>query len=48
LNLIKIDSYPELVNLAISQEDAMKRAQQDGKRSSIKLQAVAEARNLNL
>jgi hypothetical protein len=32
LNLIKIDSYPELVNLAISQEDAMKRAQQDRKR----------------
>jgi hypothetical protein len=29
LNLVKIDSYPELVNLAISQEDAMKRAQQD-------------------
>jgi hypothetical protein len=27
LNLIKIDSYPELVNMAISQEDAMKRAQ---------------------
>jgi hypothetical protein len=32
LNLIKIDSYPKLVNLAISQEDAMKRAQQDRKR----------------
>jgi hypothetical protein len=32
LNLIKIDSYPELVNLAISQEDAMKGAQQDRKR----------------
>jgi predicted aspartyl protease len=32
LNLIKIDSYLELVNLAISQEDAMKRAQQDRKR----------------
>jgi hypothetical protein len=32
LNLIKIDTYPELVNLAISQEDAMKRAQQDRKR----------------
>jgi hypothetical protein len=32
LNLIKIDSYPGLVNLAISQEDAMKRAQQDRKR----------------
>jgi hypothetical protein len=32
LNLIKIDSYHELVNLAISQEDAMKRAQQDRKR----------------
>jgi hypothetical protein len=32
LNLIKIDSYPELVNLSISQEDAMKRAQQDRKR----------------
>jgi hypothetical protein len=32
LNLIKIESYPELVNLAISQEDAMKRAQQDRKR----------------
>jgi hypothetical protein len=32
LNLIKIDSYPELVNLTISQEDAMKRAQQDRKR----------------
>jgi hypothetical protein len=31
-NLIKIDSYPELVNLAISQEDAMNRAQQDRKR----------------
>jgi hypothetical protein len=31
LNLIKIDSYLELVNLAISQEDAMKRAQQDRK-----------------
>jgi phage protein D len=32
LNLIKIDSYPELVNFAISQEDAMKRAQLDRKR----------------
>jgi hypothetical protein len=32
LNLIKIDSYPELVNMAISQEDAMKRAQQDRKK----------------
>jgi hypothetical protein len=32
LNLIKIDTYPELVNLAISQEDAMKRPQQDRKR----------------
>jgi hypothetical protein len=32
LNLIKIDSYPELVNLVISQKDAMKRAQQDRKR----------------
>jgi hypothetical protein len=32
LNLIKIDSYPELVNLAISQEYAMKIPQQDRKR----------------
>jgi hypothetical protein len=32
LNLVKIDSYLELVNLAISQENAMKRAQQDRKR----------------
>jgi hypothetical protein len=32
LNLIKIVSYPELVNMAISQEVAMKRAQQDKKR----------------
>jgi hypothetical protein len=27
LNLIKIDTYPDLVNMAISQEDSMKRAQ---------------------
>jgi hypothetical protein len=32
LNLIKIDRYPKLVNLASSQEDTMKRAQQDRKR----------------
>jgi hypothetical protein len=32
LNLIKMDSYPELVNLSIPQEDAMKRAQHDRKR----------------
>jgi len=26
LNLVKVDNYHELVNLAISQEDAMKKA----------------------
>jgi hypothetical protein len=32
LNLVKFDSYPMLVNKAISQEDAMKRAQAEKKR----------------
>jgi hypothetical protein len=34
LNLVKIDSYPMLVNKAISQEDAMKRAQAERKRKA--------------
>jgi hypothetical protein len=32
LNLVEIDIYPALVNKAISQEDAMKRAQVERKR----------------
>jgi hypothetical protein len=34
LNLVKIDSYPMLVNKAISQEDAIKRAQAERKRKA--------------
>jgi hypothetical protein len=34
LNLVKFDSYPMLVNKAISQEDAMKRAQAERKRKT--------------
>jgi hypothetical protein len=34
LNLVKFDSYPMLVNKAISQEDAMKRAQAEKKRKA--------------
>jgi hypothetical protein len=34
LNLVKFDSYPMLVNKAISQEDAMKRAQAERKRKA--------------
>jgi hypothetical protein len=34
LNLVKFDSYPMLVNKAISQEDAMKRAQVERKRKA--------------
>jgi hypothetical protein len=34
LNLVKFDSYPILVNKAISQEDAMKRAQAERKRKA--------------
>jgi hypothetical protein len=34
LNLVKFDSYPILVNKAISQEDAMKRAQTERKRKA--------------
>jgi hypothetical protein len=34
LNLVKFDSYPMLVNKAISQEDAMKRAQVEKKRKA--------------
>jgi hypothetical protein len=34
LNLVKFDSYPMLVNKAISQEDAMKRAQAKKKRKA--------------
>jgi hypothetical protein len=34
LNLVKFDSYPMLVNKAISQEDAMKRAQTEKKRKA--------------
>jgi hypothetical protein len=34
LNLVKFDSYPKLVNKAISQEDAMKRAQAEKKRKA--------------
>ena len=34
LNLVKVNTYSELVNMAISQEDAMKRAQADRKRKS--------------
>jgi hypothetical protein len=34
LNLVKFDRYPMLVNKAISQEDAMKRAQAERKRKA--------------
>jgi hypothetical protein len=34
LNLVKCDSYPMLVDKAISQEDAMKRAQAERKRKA--------------
>jgi hypothetical protein len=34
LNLVKFDSYPMLVNKAISQEDSMKRAQAERKRKA--------------
>jgi hypothetical protein len=34
LNLVKFDSYPMLVNKAISQEDAMKRAKAERKRKA--------------
>jgi hypothetical protein len=34
LNLVKFDSYPMLVNKAISQEDAIKRAQAERKRKA--------------
>jgi hypothetical protein len=34
LNLVKFDSYPMILNKAISQEDAMKRAQAERKRKA--------------
>jgi hypothetical protein len=34
MNLVKFDRYPMLVNKAISQEDAMKRAQAERKRKA--------------
>jgi predicted GIY-YIG superfamily endonuclease len=43
LNLLELDSFHELVNKAISQEDAMKKAHRDKKRSS----GIASGRGTN-
>jgi hypothetical protein len=48
LNLVKLDSYHMLVNKAISQEDAMKRAQAKRKRKASSMPINAQLRKFTI